>query len=208
MHVLGAFAVDGLDERDIGSRKARLLLKLLACERGRPVSIDRISDVLWGDAPPAKPTDQISVLVSRIRAVIGGRIPRSDGGYRLQYDWLDLDELLERSREAVARLEAERFGAARAAAAGAMRLVAGRPLGDEDGLWADGVRGQIERAICAARHAGAAAALRVDACSDAIVLAAAALEQDPYDEVALQLLMRAQSRIGRTGSVRSGCVLG
>ena len=200
VRVLGAFAVEGLSERDIGSRKARLLLKLLACEQGRPVSVDRISDALWGDNQPAKPADQISVLVSRMRVVLGGRIPRSDGGYWLQYDWLDLDELLERSHEAVARLQAGRAGAARAAAAAAERLVSGRPLGDEDGLWADGVRAQVELAISGARHAGAAAALRVGAPGDAIPLASAALEHDPYDEVALQLLMRANATMGRAGT--------
>ena len=86
MRVLGSFVVDGLDERAIGSRKARLLLKLLACERGGAVSTDRIVDALWGDDAPAKPADQISVLVSRMRSVLGGRIDRTDNGYALQYD--------------------------------------------------------------------------------------------------------------------------
>ena len=200
VRVLGAFAVDGIDERAIGSRKARLLLKLLACDQGRPVSVDRITDALWPDRAPAKPADQISVLVSRMRSVLGGRITRSDDGYCLRYDWLDLDELLARSRESAARLDADRPGAARAAAAAALQLVSGRLLGDEDGPWADSIRREVHRAVSVARHAGADAALRVDAAADAVALSSAALHDDPYDELALQLLMRAHLQLGRPGS--------
>ncbi len=200
VRVLGAFAVDGLDERAIGSRKARMLLKILACERGGPVSADRIAEALWADELPSKPADQISVLVSRLRSVLGGRIPRSDAGYNLRYDWLDLDELVERSREAAARLAAGQFGAARAASAAALRLMDGRILGDEDAAWADRVRTEIDRAVADARHTGARAALAVGACADAIGLGRAALDHDPYDEVALRLVMRAHTRLGRPGS--------
>ena len=49
--------VDGVAVRgrDLGSRKARTLLALLAAERGRLVPVDRIVDVLWPDGPPADP---------------------------------------------------------------------------------------------------------------------------------------------------------
>ena len=200
VRVLGPFAVEGLDERGIGSRKARTLLKLLACERGEPVSVDRIADAIWGDALPAKPADQVSVLVSRLRGVLGGRIIRTDAGYALDYDWLDLDELITRSREAVARLEAGRCGAARAAASAALRLVGERALVDEDAAWADDVRTRIDRVVAEARHAGGEASLSVGAASEAVALGSDALDHDPYDEVALQLVMRALSRLGRPGS--------
>ncbi len=200
VRVLGAFAVDGLDERAIGSRKARTLLKLLACERGGPVSADRIADALWADDLPSRPADQISVLVSRLRSVLGGRIPRSDAGYILRYDWLDLDELVARSREAAVRLAAGQFGAARAASSAALRLLDGRILGDEDAAWADQVRAEIDRAVADARHTGARAALEVGAFTDAIALGRAALDHDLYDEVALRLVMRAHAHLGRPGS--------
>lgn len=200
VHVLGAFEVVGLDERGIGSRKARSLLKLLACSRGASVSVDRITQALWGDELPAKPADQVSVLVSRLRAVLGGRIPRSDAGYALRYDWLDLDEMIARSEEASARLRSGRPGAARAAATAALRLVGGRPLPDEDSEWADVARTQIERVVATTRHAGAEAALAVGAPGEAAALASAALDLDPYDETALQFAMRALARTGRPGS--------
>jgi DNA-binding SARP family transcriptional activator len=71
VHVLGPLEIEGVEPAELGSRKARTLLKLLALARGRPVTVDRITDVLWGDDPPAHPSDQVSVLVSRLRRVIG-----------------------------------------------------------------------------------------------------------------------------------------
>src|SRR5687768_1964375 len=92
VRVLGGFAVDGLAEHDLGSRKARSLLKVLTLARGAPVSVERLADVLWADDPPARPSDQVGVLVSRLRGVLGAdRIVRSDAGYVLRVDWLDID---------------------------------------------------------------------------------------------------------------------
>ena len=55
---------------------------------------DVLLDALWGDAPPARPEDQLAVLMSRLRSVLGReRIEHRDGGYVLHYDWLDAAEL-------------------------------------------------------------------------------------------------------------------
>ena len=95
VRLLGAFEVEGVAEHDLGSRKARRLLKVLAVARGSPVSVDRIADVLWGDDQPSHPAAQVGVLVSRLRGILGrDRITRSDTGYALIADWLDVEELL------------------------------------------------------------------------------------------------------------------
>jgi len=94
VRVLGQFEVDGVEPQALGSRKARTLLRLLALARGHGVSADVLAAALWGDAQPAKPADQVAVLVSRLRGVLGrDRLEHGDGGYRLRYDWLDADEL-------------------------------------------------------------------------------------------------------------------
>ncbi len=78
----------------MGRRQLRTLLKLLALRHDRTVSTEALADCLWGDAPPARANDQISVLVSRLRKVTGpDRLRRTDGGYALSVDWLDLDAL-------------------------------------------------------------------------------------------------------------------
>ena len=46
-----------LTDGEIGSRKSRTLLKLLAVERPALVTVDRITGVLWPDGSPAAPDD-------------------------------------------------------------------------------------------------------------------------------------------------------
>ena len=68
----------------LGSLKARLLLKLLAVERGRVLSVDRIVEVLWGDRAPANAASNVATLVSRLRKEFGPDIVEGGrDGYRL-----------------------------------------------------------------------------------------------------------------------------
>lgn len=96
IRVLGGFGVDGVAERNLGRRKARTRLKVLALARGGPVSVDALADVPWGAHVPARPADQVGVLVSRLRGVLGAdRLLRSDAGYAVVTDWLDVDEVAD-----------------------------------------------------------------------------------------------------------------
>ena len=73
-----------LPEREVGSRKSRTLLKLLAVERPTLVSVDRIVDVLWAGERPAAAEHNVATLVSRLRGVLGsGIIVGGRQGYRL-----------------------------------------------------------------------------------------------------------------------------
>src|SRR5947209_7917237 len=120
VRVLGTFEVEEVSARDLGSRKARTLLKVLALAGGTPVSVDRIAEVLWGDDQPSRPADQVGVLVSRLRGVLGGeRITRAGSGYALRTDWLDVNELRDLASLAERALAEGRVGAARAAAGAA-----------------------------------------------------------------------------------------
>ena len=101
VRILGPLAVDGVAATDLGNRKARSLLAMLAAVRGAPVAADTIVETLWRDAPPAKPAEQVSVLASRLRRALGAeRIVRGDAGYSLVADWLDAFELDARVAEA------------------------------------------------------------------------------------------------------------
>src|SRR6266545_3291731 len=136
VRVLGGFAVDGITERQLGSRKARTLLKVLALARGAPVSVDRLADVLWGEELPARPADQVGVLVSRLRRVIGAdRVTRSESGYALATDWLDVDEVDRLAVRAGEALADGRVGAARTSAETALSLVRGPLLPEEPAEW-------------------------------------------------------------------------
>src|SRR6266852_96071 len=118
LRLLGELQVEGCDAARLERRQLRTLVKILALGRGRPVGVDRLIDCLWGDDPPAHPGDQVSVLVSRLRGVVGSdRVPRNDAGYALLVDWLDLDAVGEYAEEADRRLAGGAVAAARTAAA-------------------------------------------------------------------------------------------
>jgi DNA-binding SARP family transcriptional activator/tetratricopeptide (TPR) repeat protein len=203
VRLLGGLDVEGVDPATLGSRKARTLVKVLALARCRPVSADDVIEALWpGDDRPAKPIEQVGVLVSRLRAVLGAdRIQRSDGGWALALDWLDVAELEARVDEAAARMAAANPAAARAAARAAVALVRGELLADEpDPVWAKSDRHAVARTVARARLIGAEAALAAGDRGDAAALAEGALDHDPYDEAALRVLMRSHGAAGRPAS--------
>jgi len=191
VRLLGRFEVEGVADRDLGSRKGRMLLKLLALARGRPVSVDRIVDVLWGDALPSRPADQVGVLVSRLRSGLGAeRITRTDEGYALFTEWLDLDQLEELASTSAAALADGRVGVARAAAGAALALARGPLLPDEEGEWVEAERGAVEAVVRRVRRLAVDAAVAAGDHDGAAALAEQALAGDPYDEVLLRALMR------------------
>jgi len=202
VRVLGEFAVDGLDLTTLGSRKARQLLLLLALGRGRPVAVDRLIDALWGDGPPANPADQLAVLVSRVRRRIGAeRVARSDAGYRLQYDWLDVDELDAAVAEAHRRGAAGNARGAVAAVRVALTLMRGEPTtAGMDSEWVVAQVGSVRRGVDQARRAVAGVLVGAGQCLDAIDVLRSDLDVDSYDEDRVRLLMRAEAGAGRTGA--------
>jgi DNA-binding SARP family transcriptional activator len=62
-------ALDGAPV-DLGTPKQRALVAALALSQGRPVSVDAIVDLLWGDAPPAAVGATLQGYVSQLRRVL------------------------------------------------------------------------------------------------------------------------------------------
>jgi DNA-binding SARP family transcriptional activator/tetratricopeptide (TPR) repeat protein len=200
--VLGALHIQGIDKHALGSRKARTLIKVLAVARGQPVPVPRLIDCLWPDRPPARPSQQISVLVSRLRAVLGPeRIPRSDAGYQLVADWIDLDIANHLATAASRRLAAQNYASARLAAEAALALMRGELLADEpDSPWADEERAAVARLAVDVRRTAARAALAVGDYAAAREMSEAVVAADAYDEGALQVLMAALAHSGQPGT--------
>jgi DNA-binding SARP family transcriptional activator len=198
IRMLGALELEGLDIARLGSRKARSLLRALALGRGAPVPVDVIGERLWGEDLPSRPAEQIAVLVSRARGVLGAeRVTRSDAGYTLHYDWLDVDTFFELVETSVDRLEAGRLAAAATSARSALALVRGSPPLEADSGWSDADRHAVERAVARLRRVGAEAALGVGDHEQAVEFAQRALDADPYDEAILLVLMAARVGEGR-----------
>jgi DNA-binding SARP family transcriptional activator len=57
-------------EVDLGTPKQRALVAALALSGGRPVAVDVIVDLLWGDAPPAGVAGTLQAYVSGLRRVL------------------------------------------------------------------------------------------------------------------------------------------
>ena len=202
VRVLGALDIQGVDKQALGSRKARTLVKVLAVARGQPVPVARLVDCLWPDRPPARPSQQISVLISRLRSVLGPeRLPRSDAGYRLIADWIDLDVANNLAAAATRRLAAHNYASARLAAEAALALMRGEFLADEpESSWADDERAAVIRLGVDVRRTAARAALAVGDFASAREMSEAVVAADIYDEGALQVLMAALTHGGQPGS--------
>ncbi len=210
VRLLGRFVVlhDGVpvpDER-IGSRKGRTLLKLLAVDRGRLVSLDRIVDAVWGDEPPARPEENVAVLVSRLRKTFG---PELIGGGRAGYRLVaaadlrvDVDEADRLTAEAEARLSAAEPALARVAAEEALSILeAGSLLEDEPAAaWCEVARTEAEHLRRRARRATWRAAADLGEPAIAEASARRAVSEDVFDEEATRALMRALHARGETAA--------
>jgi len=92
--VLGHFRV--LDsngaEVQLSAPKLRTLLALLLVNRGRPVSVDRIADGLWGDVPPRSAPNLVQGYIRDLRQRLGAQeVTTVPGGYRLDARRGDVD---------------------------------------------------------------------------------------------------------------------
>jgi DNA-binding SARP family transcriptional activator len=56
---------------DLGPRKQRAVLAMLALEAGRTVSADRLAEGLWGERPPASAPKMIQQHISHLRRRLG-----------------------------------------------------------------------------------------------------------------------------------------
>ena len=165
---------------------------MLALAEGQVVPADVLVDTLWGDAPPAQPEDQLAVLVSRLRSVLGrDRIQRRDRGYLLVCDWLDASELTALTEEMDRRRGAGNVLGAAAAARVALSLLRGYGLPSVPGEWAQLRLAELDRLASRARRVAATALFEAGDWMAAADAATAAVAADGYDEESLRVLLRA-----------------
>src|SRR5262252_9123564 len=122
----------------IPSGKQRALLAALLVRANQVVSVDELTDVLWGAEPPRSARVTLQNYVVRLRKALrpagGSRIGTHPHGYAISVEAAELDvtrfEALSRAARAAAdggswELAAERAGAA-------LALWRGEPLADVD----------------------------------------------------------------------------
>ncbi len=142
-----------LDEQSFPGRQGRLVFAYLLAEAGRAVPRDELAELLWGDAPPARWEKALSVLVSKLRALLeecgvdGQAALRSAFGcYQLTLPpgaWIDVAAAREAAHTAEAALDAGEIDAAREAAGEAAALARRSFLPGEDGAWVEQKRREL-----------------------------------------------------------------
>jgi DNA-binding SARP family transcriptional activator len=203
LRLVGGFEVyrggRSLKSTEIGSRKARSLLALLAVYRDRQIAADRVVEALWGADPPRQPAENVATLVSRLRAALGAEaISGGRNGYRLSEgiadDLHDSDAFVA---DAEARLAEGEVSSALTAARRALDLLeAGEVLAGETWAWAEEARMWHGRLLQRARRVAAEGALHVGDLDVARTAAEAALWADPLDETAGRALIRVHEVAG------------
>lgn len=189
----------------LGPPKQRALLALLAAECGRAVSIARITDSLWGEAPPASALASIHAYVSNLRRLLHSEghvaVRRVGSSYLLDFPDSAVDALRFRAAFSRARLAAERGRWAEVLEETEQALAEWRDralvdLLDFDELRDLGERLDRERVECRALRVRAM--IELDSAALALPEAAELHRDEMLSEEHARLHMLALLRLGRT----------
>ena len=195
-----------VDEQRFPGRQGRLVFAYLLSEQGRPVPRGELAETLWGDEPPATWEKALSVLVSKLRALLtecgldGSRsLTSAFGCYQLTLPagtWIDVVAADEAASAAELALAAGDLEHARAEGSIAESLARRTFLPGEDGRWIEDKRADLRETLVRALDCLAEAHRLAGDPRAAVRAAAELVELEPYRERGYRLLMEAQSAAG------------
>jgi predicted ATPase/DNA-binding SARP family transcriptional activator len=181
--------------------KQRALLALLALQRGRPVSADRLIDVLWGDGQASNPANALQAQIGQLRRTFGASaILTSEAGYALAIGPEDVDvvrfgQLVAEGRRLAGDGETVLASAALGEALGLRR---GEPLAEfADAGFADAERAHLNELTLVATEARAGADLTLGRHGELAGELEALCRQHPLRERLWELRILALYRAGR-----------
>lgn len=185
---------------DVGGRKQRTVLGVLALSAGRRVSTERLVDLVWSEDPPASARRTMQSYLASLRGTLGSDAPLTSlqGGYALEISPDDVDLLWFESAVVAALRDVEIDPAAAAAAlAGALGhwevpfdgLRAGSRLGELAAPFEE-LQLQAVEGLAAAQIAGGQA-------SDAVRMLEALVREHPTREHLWLHLARGLTVCGR-----------
>lgn len=193
---------------DVGPQQRRLVLAALAVDAGNPVSIDVLTERVWGQDTPDAPHSALYAHITRLRNFLA-EAARTEGprerpvalvknaqGYILEIDRQDVDlhriaSLADGARVANPEL---RLHALREA----MALWRGQPLANLAGYWAGTVRRNAASQFVGVASEWAAAELRLGNAQVVADRLVELLSSHPLAEPLAEWYMRALCALGRT----------
>ncbi len=196
---------DGLGPTDLGGRKPKLILEILLLADGRPVSRDRLADLLWDEDRPRNVPGTIDTYVSVLRRTLGRHrdlLVTEREAYRLARSELlvDLDRFDLLAERAATRPNGRER---RATLEDALSLAHGEVLEDEPYAdWLHETREHYRRRVLDLRVEAGLAALVAGDGTAAVAHAEQVLDGDRLEERAHRLAMLGH----HLGGVRSGAL--
>ncbi len=198
--------VDGA-EVVLTARRQRAVLAHLALRAPHPVPPDQLLDAVWGDDQPSTGVRAVAFQISKLRSALepdrideGSVIITSAAGYALDVDPDHLDihrfeRLVSKARELVTDDPAR----CRTSIDQALGLWRGRPFADlaDRPLLDDEIR-RLEQRRLLARRTRAEALIAQGRHVDVVVDLESMIDENPFEEALVALLMTAMSRAGRT----------
>jgi peptide/nickel transport system substrate-binding protein len=203
-----AVETDGalIDEERFPGRQGRLVFAYLVAEAGRPVPHDELAEALWGDAPPATWEKALTVLISKLRALLGScgidatrALTGAFGCYLLSLPegtWVDVVAAANAAHEAELALAVDDLERAKALAAQAASLAQRPFLPGEEGAWVEGKRRELADVRSRALAGLIDACLRCGDEAEAATWAEELIVLEPYRETGYRRLMAAHAAAG------------
>jgi DNA-binding SARP family transcriptional activator len=186
-----------LDDARFPGRQGRLVFAYLATQAGRPIPRDELAEALWGSTPPPTWDKALTVIVSKLRALLeetgvdGAKaLTSAFGCYRLDLPEGSSVDVVE-ARRAVEDPESSAADVARAA------QIAGNPfLPGDEGDWVERQRQELADIRIRALERLSDASLAAGDHSEAARLAQKVVELEPYRESGYRRLMEAHAAAG------------
>lgn len=197
------------DGVDLPGGQGRVAFVALAIER-RPLSHDRLADIIWDDHPPTQWKSALAAVISKIRSLIvqigfdaATTLTSSGGTYAFAPAadmWIDLEQAHRRLDRAEGSLRHDDAADATREATVASAILRRPLLPGEAGLWLEAMRRQQLDALYRTYITLAAAWNMLGDHQMASTMAEAAVEIDPYRERGHRLLIEIERNRGDSGA--------
>jgi SARP family transcriptional regulator, regulator of embCAB operon len=186
----------------LDSQRAKAVLAALVLDLGRPVSVDRLIEAVWGEQPPSRALPTLQVHVSNLRRALGDgaeMLLTETPGYRLRIEPGDCDLGIFDALTTTAREHrvARRYPEAEAALSEALAMWTGAPLADLPSTQViEESRSWLESRYVAAVEERHELLLRLGRHRDAVPELERLVQRYPLRETLWELLIRAHYASG------------